>query len=319
MQLDAGDNGPPRPGLPDPGAGFRWQVEEAGAADRDGPAVPNPLVVLRIPFLEDTGLVRAGFSSRLGGESQAPWAALNLGFFVGDALPSVAANRRRLLKGVGLEAGRAVGAFQVHGIGVTHVGRAEAGRGALTPETMVPGTDALITAEPGVTLTIGCADCLALYLVDPAHRAAGLAHAGWRGTARNIAATTLAAMTETFGTIPSQVRAAISPGIGGCCYEVDDAVWLAFGSEGAPSLGAAFRPGATRDGEHHWMLDLSQANRILLEEAGVPAANIVVSALCTACHPDVFFSHRRDRGRTGRMLAFLSILVTGNDEGGLCP
>ena len=301
--------------LPDPGPGFRWQVGKAGG---------SPITLLRIPFLEDTGLVQAGFSSRIGGRSPEPWGTLNLGFFVGDDRDTVEENRRLLFGALNLDAGRAVGAFQVHGKGVTLVGPAEAGRGALSPDTMVEDTDAVITAEPGMALTIGCADCLALYLVDPVHRAIGLAHAGWRGTAQNIAAVMLGAMADTFDTDPDGVLAAVSPGIGGCCYEVDEAVWRGFGVEEAPALAAAFTPGEVRQGEQHWMLDLGKANRVRLEEAGVPAANIVVSPLCTACHPAVFFSHRRDRGRTGRMLAFLAINEPGTDSeqadgGGLRP
>ncbi len=314
MRLGGGGSGGPGSGLPDPGPGFSWSVAPAGAAGD-----LTPLTVLRIPFLEETGLVRAGFSSRLGGESREPWASLNLGFFVGDDLPAVAANRRRLFNGAGLDAGRAVGALQVHGSHVTRIGTAEAGRGALDPNSLVPDTDGLITDAPGLTLTIGCADCLALYFVDPVHRAVGLSHAGWRGTASDIAARTLDAMGESFGTVPSEVRAAVSPGIGGCCYEVDDAVWRAFQPEETPLLAGAFRPAPTREGQPHWMLDLGRANRVRLEEAGVPSANILVSPLCTACHPGVFFSHRRDQGRTGRMLAFLSILENGCGMGGLRP
>ncbi|MGE5560019.1 MAG: peptidoglycan editing factor PgeF [Chloroflexota bacterium] len=236
---------------------------------------------------------RAVFSTRLGGVSVAPYATLNVGDHVGDAPDAVAENRRRLAAAAGLPESWAT-AQQVHGCEILRVERAGDG-GPLGC------ADALITDRPGLPLAVFTADCTAVFIYDPVARAIGLAHAGWRGTASGIAGRTVAALTAAYGTRPSDLYAAIAPSIGGCCYEVDQAVtgqmrdypWL-------PSVTRPTRPG-------HWLLDLWAANRLQLQAAGVPAAHITMSGLCTACHTDLFFSHRAEAGRTGRQAAVMML------------
>ncbi|HEY3315259.1 MAG TPA: peptidoglycan editing factor PgeF, partial [Bacillota bacterium] len=170
--------------------------------------------------------------------------------------------------------------------------------------TAIPGADALITDEPGLTLLIGCADCVPVYLVDPDLPSIGLAHAGWRGTVGRIAAKTLEAMAQAFGTRSGRVLAAIGPSIGSCCYEVDEAVAgplrEAFPEDWPLLLDPGLRPG-------RWQCDLWAANRTALIQAGVAADRIRVASLCTACNHETFFSHRASGGRAGRMAALLAL------------
>jgi YfiH family protein len=299
--------------LPEPGAGFRW-VEEGGP------------VVLKVDSLESTGLVKAGFSSGRGGIDSSPGLRFNLGFDCGDDRGVVESNRRRLLDAVGLDPRSLVAAGQVHECGVGEAGRpggtgGPGGTGRSSGALVVPGVDALVTDRPGVTIVIGCADCLAVYVLDLTRPAIGLAHAGWRGCAGNMPSVLLGEMERRFGSDPARVLAAISPGIGPCCYEVDEPVRRAFAAGPAGRAGPgvfAPAPGDARGGRH-WRLDLAEACRLSLEEAGVAPQNIASSSLCTSCHPSVFFSHRRDLGRTGRMLAFMALTGRGIQEEVLTP
>ncbi len=247
----------------------------------------------RVASLEGAGCT-AVFSARLGGVSAGPYASLNLGGGVGDETAAVAANRGRFARATGLPPATWASVRQVHGVGVARV--------------EAPGAygtaDALISSAPGVCLTIAVADCCAVYLVDPVRRAVGLCHAGWRGTADGAAGATVAAMAAAYGTLPADLLAAISPSVGPCCYEVDAPVMRAL-QAGAPWSDEVLALDPARPG--HARLDLWRANALRLRDAGVRAEGVSVAAICTACRPDVLFSHRRDRGRTGRMVAALAL------------
>jgi len=243
----------------------------------------------RVPALEATG-AGAAFSSRLGGCSAAPYARCNLGLSVGDEPACVAENRRRFAVAAGFPPEATVRADQVHGSTALAVfAPGEAG-----------AADGLCTDQPGLVLTIAVADCAVVYLLDPVVAAIGLCHAGWRGTVADVVGSTVARMARAFGTRPRDLVAAVSPAIGPCCYEVAAPVTAAMA--GAAPWGASMlRP--TRPG--HALLDLWGANRRRLLDAGVPATAIHVAGVCTACHGERLYSHRRDRGRTGRMDAAL--------------
>ncbi|HEY7339029.1 MAG TPA: peptidoglycan editing factor PgeF [Bryobacteraceae bacterium] len=149
--------------------------------------------------------------------------------------------------------------------------------------------DALLTAEPGITVSIRTADCLPIVLADPVHRAVAAVHAGWRGTAANIAAATLRRMREAFHTDPAHLVAAIGPGIGPCCYEVGEDVARQFGMEEAGNL------------------DLAAENVRRLNDAGVPLPQIDLLRGCTFCDAAKFHSWRRDREAAGRMISYVGI------------
>jgi hypothetical protein len=248
-----------------------------------------------------SGIVHA-FSTRQGGVSRPPFATLNLGRSVGDNPTAVEENRRRFFGAFGIEPGRVVRVWQAHGNGVVRVAAELAGRPGFPGCLMdVRGQfDALITQLPGLALTVSTADCLPILIHDPVRRAVAAVHAGWRGTAQRIAARALAAMRDAYGTDPSDCWAAIGPGIRGCCFEVDAAV--------TESMAAALpdwerHARANRPG--HWMLDLAEVNRAVLESAGVRGDRMEDVGLCTSCRNELFFSHRADKGRTGRMMNFI--------------
>ena len=149
--------------------------------------------------------------------------------------------------------------------------------------------DALIASQPGVTVSVRTADCLSILLADETTRTVAAIHAGWRGSALHIAAATVARLEREFGVRPSNVYAAIGPGIGGCCYQVGAEVREKFGLAGAG------------------LLDLARENRAQLLNAGVPPGHIDVFNLCTACHPAQLHSWRRDKDGAGRMISYIRI------------
>jgi polyphenol oxidase len=253
------------------------------------------------------GIVHA-FSTRQGGVSQSPFATLNLGLSVGDEPLAVEENRRRFFGGFGIDPGRVVRARQVHGNGILRVDAALTERAGF-PHCLVEEPaefDALMTSLPGLALVVSTADCLPIVIYDPVRPAVAAVHAGWRGTAQRIAAQAVSAMSDAYGTDPGDCIAAIGPGIRKCCFEVDAPVVEAM-ARVIPTWEAhaeAVRP-------KHWLMDLPGINRAILEGAGLRREQIEDVRLCTACRTDLFFSHRADKGRTGRMMNFIFL----HDEG----
>jgi len=242
--------------------------------------------------LEALGIPHA-FTTREGGASAPPFDTLNLGRGVGDLPDAVRTNRTRVLAALGRSLTEQVEASQVHGTLVAAVDASHRGR-------KIPGVDALITRDPAVVLAMHCADCVPVLLADPVRGAVAAVHTGWRGTAAGAAPAAVGAMVEACGSRPGDLVAAIGPAIGPCCYEVD-----------APVV-ERFAPWPWRDRvvspspSGRWMLDLWEANRRQLVDAGVPPGSVAVAGLCTAHHPALFFSHRRD-GTTGRMAAHIAV------------
>jgi len=218
---------------------------------------------------------RAAFSTRLGGISGEPFDSLNLGALTDDATDSVIENRRRLATALDFEPGGVLVGRQVHGAElVAHTERQRPSPFA-EPGAELPEVDGHLTAEPGLTPLVFVADCLPVALAGPGGVA--MLHCGWRGLAAGI----LAGGTEAVGA----THAAIGPGIGRCCYEVGEEVLGAFAG-----LGKGISSGR--------MLDLPEVAHRLLHETGV--GSVEFSGLCTSCESELFFSHRRDAGRTGR-------------------
>lgn len=238
------------------------------------------------------------FTTRLGGVSEGPFKSLNLGFSVGDLPERVVANRRRVADALGYDLPRAVSGRQVHGNNVAVAGLSDAGAGAFGPETSLPETDGLVTSVPQLPLTALFADCVPVCLVDTVNRTVGMVHAGWQGTMQRIAGKAVAEMSGAFGTRPSECLAVLGPAIGPCCYEVDGPVARKF-----QGLGGT----VSRRDEGKWRVDLWEANRLDLLAAGVLPKNISVVDICTACHPELMFSYRRDGGTTGRMAAVVML------------
>lgn len=256
----------------------------------------------------------AGFTGRNGGTSRAPFASLNCGLHVADDPDDVVANRKALAQTVGIPFEQWTYGEQVHGCDVQLVTGEAAGRGTLTRESAFQEKDAFITREPGVCLAGLFADCVPLYFFDPVHRAVGLAHAGWKGTVLKVAVTTVEAMGAAFGTEPGKMLAAIGPSIGVCCYEVDETVVSRVKEALEPVSNAPLFNGSDSEtalyrsvGSGKYMLNLQEVNRQIMIKAGILPSNIEITKLCTSCNTDLFFSHRKEKGRTGRMAAWIGI------------
>lgn len=235
-----------------------------------------------------------GVFTRLGGVSGSPWASLNLGGTVGDDPAAVRENHHRMYAALGLDETRACTVWQVHSADTVVVRQRVPGRRWLAR------ADAMITDRPGVPLAMRFADCTPILLYDPLRHVAGIVHAGWRGTVLGAAPNAVRAMQEAFGTAPADLQVGIGPSIGPERYqvgeEVVDAVRAAFGTLDELIARAA-------DGSAY--LDLWAANRLALERAGV--GQIEVAGICTATRTDEFFSHRAERGRTGRFGAVIAL------------
>ena len=260
--------------------------------------VENGVTFLTSDTLSDASLCH-GFSTRLGGVSPAPWDSLNLDDRRGDPLDNVQENFRRLCAALGVDAARAVLSRQVHRDDVRAVTAADCGKGLWVPRDY-DSADALITNVPDIPLVVFSADCNVLLLHDPAGRAIGAVHAGWRGTAAGIAAKTVRAMTAAYGCDPADIRAAVGPAIGQCCFETDGDVPLAL----REALGDAAEPFMTWNGAK-WHIDLKAVNALWLRQAGV--THIDVCDHCTACRPDLYWSHRKMGLRRGEQAALIAL------------
>lgn len=245
-------------------------------------------MIVLVPLLDDCGDLVCHYAERGGGASGGPYRSLNLGFSTADDHAAVLENRRRVAHALGAPLARWIVAGQVHGADCLRGSPALAGVGAAAVAPPGLQADAVFLPEPGVFALGLSADCPLVVLADPRRRFAGIAHAGWRGTARGVLQVLLAEILGA-GAAPEDLRAGISPGICGSCYQVGEEVFAA----------CAALPGFAR-ARRGDRLDLRALQLAILEAAGIPSARIRVSDRCSACDGDRFFSHRRDHGVTGR-------------------
>lgn len=272
-----------------------------------------------------------GFSTRIGGTSRAYGKNdLNLGFTKDDSHAAVERNRAAFLKELGAVKSKRGGSRSRNGAFWPLVTLRQIHSDIIhlvdsIPDAPLPG-DGLITATPGLLIAVQAADCLPLILVDTKRRAVGAFHAGWRGTLKRIVEKGVGEMYRCFGSRPRDLKAAIGPGIRGCCYEVGEEVRAKFESQFAyaaklfreikesdpvrekyPLLFLSARPPGHSQPLYRIFLDLVEANRQQLIAAGVPAKNIEASLPCTNCHPELLFSYRAEKGKTGRMMGAVGI------------
>lgn len=259
------------------------------------------LVYCTFPSLSRIDGICHAFSTRLGGVSNGYCESMNLSFSRGDDPMCVAENFRRQCAAIGATPDQVVLTKQTHTANVRVVTKADAGNGVTRPQ-QYEDVDGLVTNEAGVVLCTQHADCVPLYFVDPVERVIGLSHAGWKGTVSRIAAVTVETMHRRFGSDPGNIIAGIGPSIGRCCFEVDTPVFEVFSSE-CPEFDTACY---TKRGEKY-DLDLWEINRRIMMTAGVTAAHITVTDLCTKCHPTVFWSHRVTGANRGSLAAFLGL------------
>jgi len=238
-----------------------------------------------------------GFTTRQGGVSEGAFAGLNLGLSSGDSAEKVERNRDRLLGGLGFARDAVLAFHQVHGDRVL----------GGDPGWFEEEADAAVTKRDDVLLVVSTADCVPLLFHDPVKGVVGAAHCGWKGTASLLAAKVVAAMTTRHGSRPADVRVALGPCMRGGCYQVGPEVVERFAGAGIPD--ACWRADPAQAGR--FLLDLPAANSHALAAAGVPADNVIDIGLCTHCRPELFFSHRRDGGVTGRHWAYVSLRGPG--------
>ena len=229
------------------------------------------------------------FTTRYGGISTGYLASLNLGMHRGDSPENVARNFQILSDAIGFSPDDLVMTWQIHSDIVRQVGRRDCNG---IDHRNYPQCDALVTNEPGVALWVFTADCTPILFHDPCTGAVGAAHAGWRGTAAGIAAKTVEKMVAQFGCDPKNIRVAIGPNIGPCCFQTDRDVPDAMVS----ALGEEARPFIRQQGQKYYV-NLKEINALWLRRSGV--VHIEQSSHCTACQSDRFWSHRITGGQRG--------------------
>ena len=261
------------------------------------------VVWLSYPAFEKFPDIVQAFSTRLGGVSQGIYSSMNLSFTRGDDDTAVHENYRRFAAAVGFEAEDIVTSDQTHTANVRVITEEDRGNGITKPRQYTD-VDGMITNVPGLVLATFYADCVPLYFVDPVHHAIGLSHSGWRGTVAKIGAVTVERMREEYGTDPGDIYSAIGPSICQDCYEVSEDVIQEFRTAfGRKDWDVLFY----RKENGKYQLNLWEANRIIMQEAGIREEHISMPGICTCCNPEFLFSHRASHGKRGNLGAFLGI------------
>ena len=258
---------------------------------------------LEFPLLAETGVVRHGFSTRLGGVSEGDFASLNLSFKRGDKDEAVRENFRRIGIAIGVRPEDMVFTDQTHTKNIRVVQERDRGMG-ITHPLSYENIDGLVTNIPNICLVTFYADCVPLYFVDPLKKVIGLSHSGWRGTVAKIGKETIHVMAERFGSCPQDIRAAIGPSICMACYEVSEDVIMQIKSS-FPNESEQDLFYAKSNGKYH--LNLWKANELILIEAGVKPDHIAVGGVCTHCNSHLFYSHRYTGEDRGNLAAFLAL------------
>jgi len=263
----------------------------------------------RLPLVRST-LIPArfhhGFTTRRGGISAPPFDTLNLGMKWGDARAHVIENRRRLQVATGVE--RIFVARQVHGANVLQVSA-----GDVPADIGQIEADGLFSDAPGIAVGVYVADCIPVLMADARTGGFAAVHAGWRGTLAGVVPAAVRRLVDELGARPQDLRVALGPAIGVCCFEVGeevvDAVARAIPRATAPAASVIRR---AANGRAH--VDLKRLNVMLLEAEGVPASAIDVGPECTSCDRARFFSYRRDKGETGQAIGFICAAETNPGE-----
>ena len=262
--------------------------------------IPEPVITqknnckfLLFSSFSDTKLAVSVYSTRTGGISPAPFNTMNLGTTTNDKIENIIENRKIFSKATGVTFKNTL--KQIHGTKVIILNNIRKNNGSVVYEKKCPIGDALITNIKKNPLVIMVADCYVIYFLDPLNKAIGIAHAGWRGTAENISGEVLKQMNKEYGTLSENCIIGISPGIGRCCFEVDEDVFKEFKKAGFDL------PEFLEKKDNKWHIDLLKINLYLLKKNKVKEENISYSTLCTSCNKELFYSYRREKGNTGRM------------------
>lgn len=261
----------------------------------------NGVPYLAYPLLERSGIVRHGFSTRLGGVSKGCWSSMNISATRGDNPADIAENKRRIAGALGVRVEDFTYTYQTHTANVAVVEEKDRGKQFMD-------TDGMVTDVPGICLVTFFADCVPLYFVDPVKKVIGLSHSGWRGTVHKIGKVTIEKMRDIYGCQPSDLLAAVGPSICQDCYEVSEDVVEQFRRHFRP---AVWKELFYKKENGKYQLDLWRANELVFLESGVLPEHMVVTNLCTHCNPGLLFSHRSMGEKRGNLSAFLAL----RDEG----
>lgn len=244
-----------------------------------------------------------GFSTRLGGVSEGIYSSMNLSFTRGDKEEAVRENYNRISAALGFSPEDIVTSDQTHTANVRVITAEDRGNGITKPRPYTD-VDGMITNVPGLVLATFYADCVPLYFADPVHKAVGLSHSGWRGTAAGIGAVTVKELQKHYGTRPEDIYAAVGPSICQDCYEVSEDVILEFQKTFSREL---WKDIFYRKENGKYQLNLWEANRQILLGAGILPEHISMPNLCTCCNPEFLYSHRASQGKRGNLGAFVGI------------
>ena len=265
--------------------------------------VEGEVPYLEYPMLAVTGIVKHGFSTRLGGVSKDCFSTMNLSFTRGDNEADVRENFRRITSAIGVDCESLVFSQQTHTTNVRVVTEEDRGMG-FTRKLEYTDVDGLVTNIPGICLVTFYADCVPLYFVDPVKKAIGLSHSGWRGTVGKIGKVTIEAMQKEYGSDPKDIIAAVGPSICQDCYEVSEDVIEQF----QKNFKEADWPQLFYKKENEkYQLNLWKANELIFQEAGILSEHIAVTNVCTHCNSDVLYSHRTTGNQRGNLAAFLAL------------
>lgn len=257
----------------------------------------NNIDILQFNILEDENLFH--FSTTVkGGVSEGNYATFNLGFYGGDEREKVYENRTRLALAAEIEYSRLYIPYQTHSDNITVINEEFLNLNENDRYLKLNGVDAVITNQPDICIGITTADCVPVLLYDPVKKILAAVHAGWKGTVQYIAVSTLKKMKKEFDCNYTDVKVGIGPAISAACYEVGDDVRDTFMLAAFDMEKISFLNEET--GKYH--IDLKEANRLQLIEAGILPDNIEVTDLCTYCQPELFFSARRQGIHSGRMV-----------------
>lgn len=276
---------------------------------------------VEFPALSAIPFLCHGFSTKLGGVSTGIFESMNLGNANApypDDDSNILENYRRFSHAIGVSKDSLVLSHQFHKTNVRVMTKQDIGKG-IYRDRDYDEIDGMITNEPGITLVTKYADCVSLFFVDPVKKVIGLSHSGWRGTVAKIGALTVEKMCSTFSCRAEDIIAVIGPSIGKECFEISEDVAMEFAEafsikvpqecytvEEAPEELLLYRSGI-KEGAMKYHCDLWKVNEKILLDVGLRSEHVHISGMCTCCHPEIFFTHRKMGKNRGSLAAFLSM------------
>lgn len=255
-----------------------------------------------INSFEKTGLVKHLFTTRIGGVSSGPYYSLNLGLKTGDNIDNIKKNFLKVFEIMGTSEKDVVFSNQVHGTNIQIVDD-EIFTDNAYKSRLRDGVDGLVTNVKNITLATFYADCVPIFFLDKEIQVIGLVHAGWRGTVKGIVCKMVDMLVEKFNSQPKDILVGIGPSIGQCCFEVGEEVFKEFKKAYTDII-----DNITQKISDKYYIDLWKTNKLILEKKGILPSNISISGLCTSCNTDLFFSYRKEKGKTGRMAALIKLI-----------